>query len=128
MIEDRHMADGSVISLRIDITEMKQREESFRLLFDSNPLPMFVCDPETWAIRSANDAAVSHYGYSRAALGRMTFYDIYGAVDSRARDLLKVRDIDGMRGRSFRHVCFDGGIIEVEVHASELVFEGRVPC
>ena len=32
-----------VIGPRVDITELKQREASFRLLFDSNPVPMIVC-------------------------------------------------------------------------------------
>jgi len=31
------------MSLRVDITELKQRESSFRLLFDANPVPMIVC-------------------------------------------------------------------------------------
>ena len=43
LIEERQTSDGGTIGLRVDITEMKQREASFRLLFDSNPLPMFVC-------------------------------------------------------------------------------------
>ena len=42
MIDERRTSDGGIIGLRVDITEMKQREESFRLLFDSNPLPMYV--------------------------------------------------------------------------------------
>jgi hypothetical protein len=37
MIEERKTSDGGTIGLRVDITEMKQREESFRLLFESNP-------------------------------------------------------------------------------------------
>jgi PAS domain-containing protein len=43
MIEERRTSDGGVIGLRVDITEMKRREASFRLLFDGNPVPMFVC-------------------------------------------------------------------------------------
>src|ERR1700761_5496761 len=43
LIEERLTGDGGVVGLRIDITELKQREASFRLLFDSNPVPMIVC-------------------------------------------------------------------------------------
>ena len=42
MIEEQQTRDGGVIGLRVDITEMKQREASFRLLFDGNPVPMLV--------------------------------------------------------------------------------------
>src|SRR5262245_31847253 len=41
-IEERRTADGGRIGVRIDVTDLKRREESFRLLFDVNPLPMFV--------------------------------------------------------------------------------------
>ena len=43
LIEERLTEDGGSIGLRVDITELKQREASFRLLFDSNPVPMIVC-------------------------------------------------------------------------------------
>jgi PAS domain-containing protein len=36
LIEERLTEDGGIIGLRVDITELKQREASFRLLFDSN--------------------------------------------------------------------------------------------
>lgn len=62
MVEERKTADGGTIGLRVDITEMKRREESFRLLFEGNPAPMFVYDPETETVRSFNDAARGHFG------------------------------------------------------------------
>ena len=65
LIEERRTSDGGTIGLRVDITEMKQREASFRLLFDSNPVPMFVCAVDDERILAVNDAAVAHYGYER---------------------------------------------------------------
>uniref|UniRef100_UPI0013DCFBF5 PAS domain-containing protein n=1 Tax=Stenotrophomonas maltophilia TaxID=40324 RepID=UPI0013DCFBF5 len=47
-----------------DITEVKRREQSFRLLFDHNPMPMWVFDTTTHQFLNVNDAAVRHYGYS----------------------------------------------------------------
>ena len=38
-IEERRTKIGS-IGLRVDITDLKEREEKFRLLFDSNPVPI----------------------------------------------------------------------------------------
>ena len=65
LIEERRTSDGGIIGLRVDITEMKQREASFRLLFDGNPVPMFVYALDDLRILAANDAAVEHYGYAR---------------------------------------------------------------
>src|SRR5882724_753259 len=71
LIEERLTDDGGIVGLRVDITELKQREASFRLLFDGNPVPMLVCALDDERILSVNDAAVSHYGYDRAAFERM---------------------------------------------------------
>ena len=65
MIEERKTQDGGTIGLRVDITEMKEREESFRLLFEGNPVPLMVYDPVSETIRSANDAAADHFGYAK---------------------------------------------------------------
>lgn len=124
MIEDRLMADGSLVSLRVDITEMKQREASFRILFDNNPLPMFVCHAKTWAILAANQAAIEHYGYSEDRLSTMAFCEVHCAVDPEIAELLATKGVASFAGRSFRHVCADGRLIEVEVRVSELPYAG----
>src|SRR5438552_459091 len=72
LIDERLTEDGGVIGLRVDITELKQREASFRLLFDSNPVPMSVCSLDGEHILGVNDAAVEHYRYSRAEFEKLT--------------------------------------------------------
>ena len=81
MIEERRTSDGGVIGLRVDITEMKRREASFRLLFDGNPVPMFVCALDDRRILAVNDAAIAHYGYDRAALLTMNLRHIEADAD-----------------------------------------------
>ena len=40
-----------MLSLTVsDVTAIKRRESSFRLLFDNNPMPMWVFDAETHRI------------------------------------------------------------------------------
>jgi diguanylate cyclase (GGDEF)-like protein/PAS domain S-box-containing protein len=63
MIEERRLASGGTIGVRVDITDLKQKEAAFRLLFERNPLAMFVYDHETRCIRSANDSACTLFGY-----------------------------------------------------------------
>src|SRR6478609_7885606 len=72
LIEERLTDDGGIIGLRVDITELKQREASFRLLFDSNPVPMIVCALDDERILGVNDAAIEHYGYRRAEFENLT--------------------------------------------------------
>src|SRR6266487_7016152 len=51
-------------------------EEEYRILFDGNPCPMYVYDEETLRFLAVNDAAITHYGYSRDEFLRMTIKDI----------------------------------------------------
>ena len=124
LMEDRPMPDGGIVSLRVDITEMKQREASFRLLFDSNPMPMIVCCRETWRITAANDAALTHYGYDRAAMTSLTFRDVHCAVEAHVLpDSSSVTVEEAFSDRSFKHLRRDGAIIEVELRASSLIYQ-----
>ncbi|NLS08198.1 PAS domain-containing protein [Rhizobium sp. P32RR-XVIII] len=65
--DDRRTPDGGAIGIRIDITELKQREEWLRQLFEANPMPMLLCDGNSLSILEANHAAADFYGYDREA-------------------------------------------------------------
>ncbi|MET0905911.1 MAG: PAS-domain containing protein, partial [Tardiphaga sp.] len=77
LIDERLTEDGGVIGLRVDITELKQREASFRLLFDENPAPMIIFARNDHAILDVNQAAISHYGYTRPQFLSMTLRHIH---------------------------------------------------
>ncbi|QAU46315.1 putative bifunctional diguanylate cyclase/phosphodiesterase [Bradyrhizobium guangzhouense] len=116
-------AFADVISLTIsDVTAMKRRDASFRLLFDNNPMPMWVFDAETKQFLSVNDAAVQHYGYSRAAFLRMKLHEIWpeDEWESHAEALERVGETYHSP-RNWRHLRADGSEIEV------LTFGRRVP-
>ena len=49
---------------------------AFRLLLAANPLPMWVYDVETLRFLEVNDAAIAHYGYTRAEFLDMSIADI----------------------------------------------------
>src|SRR5260370_12496119 len=51
-------------------------DEQYRLLFECNPLPMWVYDYETLRFLAVNEAAVRLYGYSREEFLAMTINDI----------------------------------------------------
>ena len=99
---------------------------AFRLLLAANPMPMWVYDLETLRFLEVNDAAVAHYGYSRAEFLAMTISDIRPAED-RARLKASVavrRDVLQYSG-SWRHRRGDGAILEVEVTSHLLEWAGR---
>ncbi len=116
-----------------DVTERVQRERElcasearYRLLFESNPQPMWVFDLETLGFLAVNEAAVRHYGYTREEFATMTILDIRPSDDV-ARLELRMAGTAREDGRAgcWRHRRKDGSVIQVEVTAHTLDFDGR---
>jgi diguanylate cyclase (GGDEF)-like protein/PAS domain S-box-containing protein len=125
LIEERLTSDGGVIGLRVDITELKQREASFRLLFDSNPVPMIVCAVDGERILSVNDAAAAHYGYSRAEFEKLTIRGLQ-AFDTEL-PWIGDRSCDEQAARTWKHVRADGTLIDLAIYSRQLV-HGEQPA
>lgn len=122
-----------VVVAHENITARRQAEEAvrrsehhYRLLFDSNPQPMWVYDLETLNFLSVNDAAVSKYGYTRQQFLKMTIRDIRPPEDvSRLLDdVAQVRPKMQHSGE-WRHLLQDGRIIDVEINSHTITFDGR---
>ena len=125
MIEERKTADGGTIGLRVDISEMKAREEGFRLLFDSNPVPLLVYDPVDECIRSANAAAAEHFGYPPAELAGMAAERLFAADEwPEARRLLASSCSD--KERFWRQIARDWSELESVLFTRQSVIDGRL--
>jgi PAS domain S-box-containing protein len=114
-----------LVSLTIsDVTALKKREESFRLLFDGNPMPMWVFDAQTKDFLSVNDAAVQHYGYDRATFLSQKLWDIWPPDEREAhiQALLQVGDAYHS-GQHWRHVKADGSEIQVLTFGRRVAFD-----
>lgn len=126
-VEERRTASGGSVGIRIDITDLKLREESFRLLFEGNPIPMWVYDRESLRILAVNNAAVDHYGYSRENFVSMSILDIGPREET--DDVLAtiaMNKSDKIReDRSWRHLKADGTLIDVSIYSRKLRYEGR---
>jgi diguanylate cyclase (GGDEF)-like protein/PAS domain S-box-containing protein len=115
---------GDLLSMTMtDIGDIKQREASFRLLFDGNPVPMWLYDPVDLRVLSVNDAALAHYGFSRAQFLSMTLLDLWPADEREAhRAVAKSVGENYQSDRVWRHVKADGREIEVLTYARRLSF------
>src|SRR5712691_10874034 len=98
-------------------------EASYRLLFDNNPQPMWVYALDTLAFLAVNDAAIHHYGYTRAEFLGMTLKDIRPPEDVAALLDNVVHMTAGLdHADTWRHRKRDGTIIEVEITSHSLTF------
>ncbi len=105
---------------------LRTSEEHYRLLFQSNPIPMWVYDYETLRFLAINDIALEHYGYSRDEFLSMTIKQIRPPeyVDAL---VTSVREPRGEISHSgvWRHRKKDGTLIDVEITSHTLTFGGR---
>ncbi len=123
LIEERLTADGGVIGLRVDITELKQREASFRLLFDGNPVPMIVCSQDDERIVGVNDAAISHYGYAREDFQKLKIAHVQ-AFESEAPWSGDQTNEERV-ARTWKHIKADGSLIDVAIYSRHLTFDDK---
>jgi diguanylate cyclase (GGDEF)-like protein/PAS domain S-box-containing protein len=123
----RPMANGGWVATHEDVTEAKLREESFRLLFDGNPVPMWVYDHESLHFLAVNEAAVAHYGYSREQFLAMTVRDIR-PLEERERLIQTLLTYGGFYNaeQTWQHQKSDGTKIDVAIYARVLRYEGRM--
>ena len=118
----------------VDITEkkkaellLKESEEKYRLLFYSNPLPMWMTTIPGLDIIDVNEAAINQYGYSREEFLKLNTRQLRPAED--VENFLK--EVDKMEPgiinlRAWRHKKKDGTIINVETYSHQIMYEGRM--
>jgi PAS domain S-box-containing protein len=105
---------------------LQESEERHRKLFEHNPHPTWVYDRETLRFLAVNTAAVHKYGYSRDEFLAMTIKDIRPLEDVPALVKSVGKIHDGNENASiWRHRRKDGTIMDVEITAYALQFEGR---
>lgn len=124
---DQHVtADRKRVYVRTDVTDDKNAAESFRLLFESNPVPMWVVERSDLRFLDVNEAAVEHYGYSRDQFLNMTSLEIRPAYErQRALDDASNNFTTDSGEKDWIHNRADGTEILVSSYARPIKYSGR---
>ena len=103
-----------------------ESEETFRLLFEHHPIPMWIYDLETLAFLAVNDAAVRRYGYTRAEFLALTLKDIRPAEDvPRLLEEVAQKRPPWQQASDWRHRLKNGAVIDVEITSHMIEYNGR---
>jgi diguanylate cyclase (GGDEF)-like protein/PAS domain S-box-containing protein len=124
MIEERRTPDGDTVGLRVDITEMKRREETFRALFENNPTPLLIYDPSSATLLAANEAATRHYGYAPGKLAGRAAQELF-APDEWHDARRALEQHGSISERVFRQLTWDGFRVESILFTRHIDHEGR---
>lgn len=105
---------------------LQQSEIQYRLVFDRNPMPMWVFDRHSLRFLAVNRAAVRQYGFTEEEFLQMDILQIRPDqyADEVRQDVAK-RHKGLQRPGLWQHRRKDGSILEVEVVCHELEFQGN---
>lgn len=124
-VTDYPMADGGWVSIHEDRTELHRREESFRLLFDNNPVAMWLFDRDSLQFVAVNDAAIACYGYSREQFLQMKIMQMRVEDDVIAET--KIRSLPEIQNQHEigLHKRANGETFSVAICSRVMDYEGR---
>ncbi|MEO6809342.1 MAG: sensor domain-containing diguanylate cyclase, partial [Isosphaeraceae bacterium] len=113
--------------LRASESRLRESESGYRMLFEQNPLPMWVFDPKALTILAVNQAAVDAYGHDVDKFLSLTTLDLVltDHVDEARAWFQNDARTDHRETGRWRHRARNGAIINVEVTTRAILFAGR---
>ncbi|MEI9943316.1 MAG: response regulator [Chitinophagaceae bacterium] len=105
---------------------LRSSERKYKLIFESNPMPMWMVAVSTLEIIDVNDAAVNHYDYTKDEFLELTTRDLVSAED--VSKYVKGMSAAGeglYKTGVWRHKKKDGTTIIVDVIAHDIMYEGE---
>ena len=125
--------EPTIIGTMLDITERKASEDELRwseakykLLFESNPLPLWMIEKVTLNIIAVNEAAAKLYGYTRDELLDMSVKE-FRPVEDREKQMEGYREeMKSSTDREIvRHIKKDGSIMFVQIISHDIIFDRK---
>jgi two-component system cell cycle sensor histidine kinase/response regulator CckA len=114
------LVKARTVELQHSLSLIQASEHQYRLLFESNPTPIFTYDDTTLAFVSVNEAAVRHYGYSKEEFLRLTLRDLALAEDLPVF-LEKLTAPGAGHSGVWRHRTKSGKLSEMEISSHHIL-------
>ena len=100
---------------------IKASEESYRYLFDNNPVAIFIWEVENFKVLEVNESAVNLYGYSKEEFRQRTLFDICSGDGYEKLIQSEDRCNTGMS----KHINRKGEILNVAISSHRIVYLGK---
>ncbi|PWT98336.1 MAG: hypothetical protein C5B52_12355 [Bacteroidetes bacterium] len=121
----------SVIGTGIDISQrlqiekdLRESEQKYKLLFESNPMPMLMFSNDDHRIIDINQASVIHYGYSREEFLEMKLEQIkISELEQTA--LNGTGDYESERVSIWKNRTKEGSTMLEEVVGHDIIYQGK---
>jgi PAS domain S-box-containing protein len=106
--------------------ELEELAGRYRLLFDRNPLPMWVIDLDTLRFLAVNEAMVAKYEYTREELLAMTTRQIRPPEEVTRLEARLAKAPDGLEHAGlWQHRTKSGRVLTMEIYNDRIPFANR---
>ena len=127
-VEFRDITESKQAEMKLVIAKEKaeESEEKYKLLYDSNQMPISIFETDSLNFLSVNNAMSKKYGYTKEEFLTMTILDIRPDSEiEKVKQAVKVIDEGLVNAGIYLHKKKNGEIIQVEIIRCEIVFEGK---
>jgi PAS domain S-box-containing protein len=106
--------------------EIRMSEHKYRLLFDQNPMPMWMISLPEKNFLAVNAAAVDYYGYSKAEFLGMNIRDLRPAPDTtNLHDVISTYKSGINNTGIWQHKKKDGTVVKVNLITHDIIYQGK---
>lgn len=106
--------------------ELRESEQKYKLLFQSNPLPMWMLSLPDYDIIEVNHAALVQYQYEREEFLALDIMNLRPEEDRRKLEISTNRNFRGLyHAGVWRHSRKDESIIYVNITTHDIIYEGK---
>jgi len=106
--------------------ELEQKAENYKLLFEHNPMPMWIISRSTLGILNVNQAAVRHYGYTREEFLQRSSKDLRPEEDVEKYMAAVAAKVAGRNKHGiWRHRKKDGTVIMVDIIVDDIIYQNQ---
>jgi PAS domain S-box-containing protein len=105
--------------------KLQMKAENYKLLFENNPMPMWIISNASHSIMDVNKAALDHYGYSKNDFLQLNIKDIWCGEDKdKYQEYIKSTSSHKMSDVC-NHIKKNGTQISVDIIADDIIYEGE---
>jgi PAS domain S-box-containing protein len=111
---------------KISETRLIENEKKYRLLFQNNPIPMWIIDLADFLILDVNQAAIDHYGYSYDEFIGKKVTELRPEDEvEKFKNLSRIHSETNFNAGIWTHLKKNGEKIKVEILAYSMNYDGK---
>ncbi|MBA2500041.1 MAG: PAS domain-containing sensor histidine kinase, partial [Chitinophagaceae bacterium] len=106
--------------------ELRTRVENYKILFESNPMPMWIISKDTLDVLNVNNAAIDHFGYTLNEFLTLNSMDLRPAEDiEKYKEYIKSENFNTTYRGIWRHKKSDGSVVMLEINSANITYSDQ---